>query len=170
MPYDTEIVLGVRGTREVNAVLASMGLKPVTIDDYGPSEEWYQEARFPSLLDAHTRLLDEFFTAPEYVPRSNLRDEFILATTPLGPRRFKVLRFDLLYDYEYNVPESVVFGVPLSGRYSPTLLDWRAEHGTSEGMIADGQFLRMIDRAREEIAKVVPQATTFRAYFHEQHY
>lgn len=164
-------MFGVRGNEAINKFLAEIGLPPVNLDD----DEWYEweeKNRLPSLVNAHLECLRTFF---ENVRVPNKRDQLsrgARATTPLGEREFSSFEFLMYYDpHEMgDTPETAVLGVGLSGRYVPTFLDWRGAHGCIEHVKLDDHTMQMIAKAKEEICKVVPAASTFEVVFVECHY
>lgn len=81
--------------------------------------------------------------------------EYQVWQTPLGNREFGSLEFELFFDpHEMgDQPEDAVLGVAITGRYKPTLLDWRGERGMINNSYLDLEELAVV---REEMAKLIP--------------
>lgn len=172
MATGVEVVLGVRGQEAINKILVSMGKPEVDLNEGAWSYDWETDVgKLPSLVDAHKACLEAFFSNVR--PGSDFGTvNHFRADTPEGPRQFAFFWLELFYDpHEMgDTPEFAVFGVALSGRYWPTYLDWRSKHGCIEHVTLDKQTMAMIDKAKEEITKALPQAASFEVMFVERHY
>lgn len=104
------------------------------------------------LTDAYLRLLESRFTDVTLTPGAHC--DFYKATTPVGRHEFAP--FHVGYFSAEDGP--VTYGISLWGRYFPTWLDWRFPTGGSwEPLIFDNETTLMVDQARTEIARIIPE-------------
>lgn len=78
--------------------------------------------------------------------------------TPAGERRLSPFSPQLFWDPSdtQEEPSAATFGVALSGRYSPVLLDWRDPSGALWPVRMDASFRLLCDLARREVSARVP--------------
>lgn len=163
MAYGTEIVLGIRGMDNINKLLKKVKQPLIDVDTY---YEWQENHTLPDLTKAHEECLRTFFG------KVSTASYGIGCVTPSGVRSFSPFSLQLYFDPDEmgDEPENAVLGVGLSGRYFPSYLDWRSEHGCIEHVVMDEQTMDMIEKAKEEITKAFPPAKDFEVMYVECHY
>lgn len=100
------------------------------------------------------------------------RNGHIVAQTPMGVREFSPIHLYFYFD-PYELGEEIedsIIGIAISGRYVPTFLDWRSEHGTMWNITFDNELLDMAEIARAQIVKVLPQFQRAHIIIRETHY
>lgn len=165
MAEGLEVVLGWRGKHAIQDAVRLLGLEFDKLDGDGNPEKDYTDYRNllkteqydKVLFDAHAQLLYDF--GFKKVERSE--DRFghvrLAAQTPKGEREFDVFHLGTRgFIEDYKLHDGVVLGVPLSGRYWPTLLDWEDASGTLWTVSFDRDMERDIDKARKAITKAIP--------------
>jgi hypothetical protein len=176
MPYGNEVVLGF-APEEYPEVAKALGIElPFCITEDDSEERAEEEAAIWNqikvtgsgdwLWDHGVRPLNERaieahhealklvgFTEITPVDRARVK-----ALTPLGWREFCPFSFELFYDPHEcdDEPEMTTFGVALSGRYCPTFLDWKDEHGTLYPVRFDQETDGFIAAARSCLVKRWP--------------
>jgi hypothetical protein len=155
MPMDKELWLGVR--EDAARLVANTLL----------GEDWKTMKSFQAALEsgyAKDMPLGEKFFAPcnqklngcylealqalGLTPKRSNANGYVITDTPSGRR--EMAGWSLGFQYDPNeVGAPPVLGIGLTGRYFPTLLDWRDQHGTMDSCSDLGQVIA-------EANKVIP--------------
>lgn len=158
MPMGQELWLGVTGDDARLACNAILGT---------PFKTEKQFLRELSDLDdeaiaSHNGALDACYTealrALGLTPLST-KGDYLVVQTPLGKRQMSGWTLGLQYDPDEVGDEHATLGVGLSGRYFPTLLDWRDPHGTLMG----GLDLRATIKEAELVIPIIHRELPFTA-------
>lgn len=80
------------------------------------------------------------------------------------------LRFHFDPDNLGEMVEDGIIGIAISGRYTPTFLDWRNERGTMWNITFDKELLDMVELAKSHIVTVLPQFEKAHIIIRENHY
>jgi hypothetical protein len=165
MAEGLEVMLGWKGEHAIRDAVKQLGLEFDELDGDGDPEKDYTDyanllktEKYDELLfDAHAQLLYDFGFEKVEKSEDQFRKVRLIAQTPEGEREFDPLHMATRgFVEDYTLHEGVVLGVPLSGRYWPTLLDWRNRSGTLWTVSFDRDMQRDIDKARRAITKAIP--------------
>ena len=178
MAYGNEVVLG-WGLNEYAHVGAVLGVK---LPRSAYPDEWKEDvetgeivsiqAELDGRLDAaHLAALAGAGFTMSMASRPSI-GRYTRAQTPCGTRSFRPFVFELFYDVGEmdDTPETSTFGVALSGRYFPTFLDWKDEHGTLYPVRFDAEMNRLIQIARHHIEAEFPIFSTASIIVVGRHY
>lgn len=137
------------------------------------TEDWLHDhgkvdALNKAVLKAQREMLDHSagFT---YVGES---DHGIIYKTPWGDRDFRLMSFQLYYDWNEmgDKPENTVVGVSISSRYRPVFLDADDPSGAIYHFILDRDMQAKVDLARACLVKHAPGFVTSNLIVVQQHY
>lgn len=152
MAYGNELILGLMGNDIVDAIGSIYGkaatLQEICEEGVPPTPQtfkWYLDAAHQSCC-LHMKW-DHLRTKGTYQ----------VYETPLGVREFSTFDFELFYDVDEmgDTLDTAVFGVAVSGRYFPTFVDWKHEHGTLDPIVFDPKSNEW-DIARKMLVKAIP--------------
>jgi len=99
-------------------------------------------------------------------------DRYFNAKTPKGIREFAPLSLEIIGDTDEigdEYPDDFVVGISISGRYFPTYLDWKDEHGTIE-TIGINDIGKLVSIIKDEIVKVIPMFKDSQLFIKMRHY
>lgn len=154
MAHRVEVVLGWRSSRfaEVARRLEiGLPLSDEEREDPGPRD---RREHLSGLLEAaHRAALEDL---------GFRKREGWKYATPLGDREFRPFRARLLRDpvKTRGTPDRAVYGVPLSGRQTPVLLDWREAGEETVPVWFDEELRNGIAVARRRIEERIPFFST----------
>lgn len=172
MATGIELVLG---WKHKEAPYAELGVEPFELDDdethpgnAEPSDKF--AALGDVLVDAHMNLLPKLVLAAGIEYRAG--DGLIEAMTPSGLREFNPLSFEFFYDPDEmgDDEDTAVFGIAVTGRYVPTLLDWENENGTLSPLWLNNEMLLRMSIIKAELVKVIPTLEDAEFVVIERHY
>lgn len=158
MPTGQEIWFGVRGEdamRTCNQLFGTKFQSEATFladleGGFDPHED----------IDAHNEKLDACY--PEALRAIGLAPvkadgDYLVTKTPMGNRKMSCWDLAIQYDpYEVGDTHATI-GVALSGRYFPTLLDWRDPHGT----LMEAPDLREIIAEADKVIPIIQRELPF---------
>jgi hypothetical protein len=92
--------------------------------------------------------------------------------TPVGPREIIPWTFEFQLDQDEmgEKPSDAIIGVPVSGRYWPTFVDWRNQHGTVWNLVVGPKEPIEMGIARSYIIEAVPAFADADWIIRERHY
>lgn len=178
MAYGNEVWLAYVGEDKIRTVLASLGIKlpGLTVDREPGSWDAFEDAlrNLPyhqALRKAHLCALGLLGFMVADVQR-NASPSYTAFDTPLGRREFAPFELEFSFDPDEmgEEPKHAILGVPLSGRYTPTFLDWKNVDGTLHPVVFDTEMIRNIRIAREEILVAAPFMKAAPIIVIERHY
>lgn len=154
MPTGMEVALAVKGGQAALELCAKLGLELWSETD----EEWRHTAgdikASPRLKEinkaleaAHREALEAIGFKVQHRKNDN---GYLVATGPCGKREFAPFCLQSFSDSEGETTfEDAPWGVALSGRYVPTFLDWRDEHGTLDYFVMDEESMKDVGVVRD---------------------
>jgi len=167
MPSDIEIVLGWKLTEFCKLWKVN---EPIGIEDYWDNfqENVHKLIDGKKLLQVHINALKRANIITSYRMRTTdtYFTDYIEGITSLGNRTFCPISLASYGDEDEigdEYPDNFIVGISISGRYVPTYLDWKNEHGTLYSVSLE-EMQPLIDIIKDEITKVEPlfkQAKTF---------
>jgi len=172
LAYGNEVIIGWR----IKEFCKLFGLKMPTKKEWEEEDFEFKEKvanmlSASKLANAHTTALvlvgiAKNLRKPSSYPWNDNSDRYVEGDTSKGVRIFSFISMEVVGDEpeigdEY--PDDFVVGIPISGRYVPTYLDWKDENGTLETISLD-EMQGEIQTIRNEIEKVEPLFKTAKIY------
>jgi hypothetical protein len=152
MPFYASMIFGVRGRPAIDTLADALEVKVDWREDaYLHFTRTPQVQRLQKVLErvhADTlTALSEDLSGLQYIRYGSETEKDLgvfsnFVQTPWGRWEFTPMWLDLSYDrYEvHDTDETAVFGVYLSARYCPCLLDMHSEHGGLEAEIDEDEY------------------------------
>ena len=171
MPMGNEIHLGFIGVKNIFGVCKKLGLSvldyedaPITLEDFKlDSSRGLECIDTSSLDDKVTQAYENTLADLGYTFNKQKKyGRFLyIINTPWGERKSYGWRLNLYYDEDEaeDSIEDISFGINLTSRYFPTLLDLGNEHGTIGNTIMFGTYpiSYALTKAEKEIIKAIPE-------------
>lgn len=183
MPADFEIHLGFVGPKAIYDAIETLNIpiysfsddSPVTVDALRSEPFKLFEIDETDLGPVADALQEAYMAIAARLGWSFIRHEdeaYTIFDTPYGQRKTSPFSLCLCYDEDEigDEPEDATFGINLSSRYYPSVLDVKNPHGTIGTTVDLESMAPEIKICREEIVKRLPAFADAQVFFRQIFY
>jgi hypothetical protein len=186
MPYDKELHFGFVGPEKcfdfaerIKAKIVDYKDKPTTVSKFRQKKYTinidYDDTIKLKLRTAFTNSISSLGWKIGTILNSTLSSDtdYIGVISPWGDRAASVWRLKCQYDPHEcgETPEELTFGVNLSSRYFPSIIDIIDEHGTLGSVfILNKDLFDKIEICKQELIKEIPELYNAEIYLREIFY